>query len=217
VFTAYSPSHLVVLALFAIGTVGLLVYGPRVRGTPAERRVAVWFAVGNLVFGAISLVQGLVPFDVESSLPLQICGFGWLVIAAALLTVRPTLTALTYYWGLTFAVQALVQPTLTQPFPQPEFFVFFLKHALMVCVGLPASSEGNLEFNPFMLFAKDTTIIYSAVGTVEDMRELVHLAAQGKVKSHISRTGALTELPTIFDELEAAQYTGRAVLTDLAH
>jgi alcohol dehydrogenase, propanol-preferring len=90
------------------------------------------------------------------------------------------------------------------------------KHALMVCVGLPASSEGNFEFNPFMLFAKDTTIIYSAVGTVEDMRELVHLAAQGKVKSHISRTGALTELPAIFDELEAAQYTGRAVLTDLA-
>ena len=90
------------------------------------------------------------------------------------------------------------------------------KHALMVCVGLPASSEGNLEFNPFMLFAKDTTIIYSAVGTVEDMRELVHLAAQGKVKSHISRTGALTELPTIFDELEAAQFTGRAVLTDLS-
>jgi propanol-preferring alcohol dehydrogenase len=91
------------------------------------------------------------------------------------------------------------------------------KHALMVCVGLPASSEGNLEFNPFMLFAKDTTIIYSAVGTVEDMRELVHLAGQGKVKSHISRTGTLTELPAIFDELEAAQYTGRAVLTDLAH
>ena len=90
------------------------------------------------------------------------------------------------------------------------------KHGLMVCVGLPATSEGNLEFNPFMLFAKDTTIIYSAVGTVEDMRELVHLAAAGKVKSHISRTGPLTELPTIFDELEGAQFHGRAVLTDLA-
>jgi hypothetical integral membrane protein (TIGR02206 family) len=132
VFTAYSPSHLVVLALFAIGTVGLLVYAPRVRGTPAEHRVAVWFAVGNLVFGTISLVLGMVPFHVQRSLPLQICGFGWLVIAAALLTVQPTLTALTYYWGLTFAVQALLQPTLTQPFPEPAFFVFFLKHVLMV-------------------------------------------------------------------------------------
>lgn len=131
-FTAYSPSHLVVLALFAIGTVGLLAFGPRVRGTSAEHPVAVWFAVGNLVFGTISLVQGLVPFDAQSSLPLQICGFGWVVVAWALLTHRATPTALTYYWGLTLAVQALLQPTLTQAYPQPEFFVFFVKHALMV-------------------------------------------------------------------------------------
>jgi hypothetical integral membrane protein (TIGR02206 family) len=131
-FTPYSPPHLVVLGLFAVGTVVLLVLGPRVRGTTAERPVAVWLAVGNLVFGTISLVQGLVPFEVHSSLPLQICGFGWIVIAWALLTLRPTPTALTYYWGLTLAVQALLQPTLTQPFPQPEFFVFFVKHSLMV-------------------------------------------------------------------------------------
>jgi len=122
----------VALALFAIGTVALLAFGPGVRGTPAERRVAVWFAAGNLVFGTISLVQALVPFHAHSSLPLQICGFGWVIIAWALLTVRPTPTALTYYWGLTLAVQALVQPTLTEPFPQPEFFVFFIKHSLMV-------------------------------------------------------------------------------------
>jgi hypothetical integral membrane protein (TIGR02206 family) len=131
-FTAYSPSHLVVLALFAIGTIGLLTFGPRLRGSPAERSVAVWFAVANLVLGTISALQALVPFHVDSSLPLQICGFGWVVIAWALFSPRPTPTALTYYWGLTLAVQALLQPTLTQPFPQPEFFVFFLKHALMV-------------------------------------------------------------------------------------
>jgi propanol-preferring alcohol dehydrogenase len=88
---------------------------------------------------------------------------------------------------------------------------------LMVCVGLPPTSEGNIEINPFAFFAKDATIIYSAVGTVEDMRELVHLAATGKVKSHVSRTGMLTDLPAIFDELEAARYLGRAVLTDLGH
>ena len=87
----------------------------------------------------------------------------------------------------------------------------------MVCVALPATSEGNIEINPFAFFAKDATVIYSAVGNVEDMRELVHLAEAGKVTSHISRTGVLTDLPTIFDELEAARYVGRAVLTDLGH
>ncbi len=90
-------------------------------------------------------------------------------------------------------------------------------HGLFVAVGLPATSEGNIEFNPFELFAKDATVIYSAVGTVQDMRELIDLAAAGKVKSHVSRTGPLSELGDIFDELEASKYLGRAVLTDLAH
>jgi propanol-preferring alcohol dehydrogenase len=89
------------------------------------------------------------------------------------------------------------------------------KAGLFVGVGLPPTSEGKLELDLFELFMKDPTIIYSAVGTVQDMRELVDLAAGGHVKSHIGRTGALSELDTIFDELEAGAYTGRAVITDL--
>jgi propanol-preferring alcohol dehydrogenase len=87
---------------------------------------------------------------------------------------------------------------------------------LFVAVGLPPRSEGNLELNPLEFFMRDPTLIYSAVGTVQDMRELVDLAAAGKVTTHVSRTGALSELPTIFDELEAAKYLGRAVITDLS-
>ena len=72
---------------------------------------------------------------------------------------------------------------------------------LFVAVGLPATSEGNLELNPFEFFLKDPTLIYSAVGNVQDMRELVDMVAAGQVKSHIGRTGALSELDAIFDEL----------------
>lgn len=91
------------------------------------------------------------------------------------------------------------------------------RRGLYVAVGLPATSEGNFQFNPLELFSRDPTIIYSAVGTVNDMRELVDLAAAGKVKSHVSRTGSLSELDDIFAELESGQYLGRAVITDLAH
>jgi propanol-preferring alcohol dehydrogenase len=91
------------------------------------------------------------------------------------------------------------------------------KAGLFVAVGLPATSEGKFELDPFQFFMKEPTIVYSAVGTVQDMRELVDLAAAGKVKTHVSRTGALSELPTIFDELEAGKYLGRAVVNDLAH
>jgi propanol-preferring alcohol dehydrogenase len=90
------------------------------------------------------------------------------------------------------------------------------KGGLFVAVGLPPSSEGNIQINPFVFFMKDPTMIYSAVGTVQDMRELVALAADGRVRTHVSRTGPLTELGGIFDELEAGKYLGRAVLTDLA-
>ncbi len=114
------------------GTIGLLVAGPRLRGTPRERQVSVVLAWGNLVFGVVSSVVGLFPFRVHHSLPLQICDIAWVFVAWALLTRRPLATALTYYWGLTLSVQALVQPTLTQAFPDPNFFVFWGKHVLIV-------------------------------------------------------------------------------------
>ncbi len=87
---------------------------------------------------------------------------------------------------------------------------------LFVAVGLPPTSDGPFSINPFEFFVKDATLVYSAVGTVQDMRELVALAAAGKVESHVSRRAKLSELPSVFDDLEAGRYLGRALLTDLA-
>jgi propanol-preferring alcohol dehydrogenase len=86
---------------------------------------------------------------------------------------------------------------------------------IFVSVGIPASDEGAIPISPWDLFRKDPLIMSSAVGTVQDVRELVQLAADGHVRTHVSRTGPLSELPTIFAELEAGAYTGRAVITDL--
>lgn len=90
------------------------------------------------------------------------------------------------------------------------------KAGLFVGVGIPPTGDGPFSVDVFRFFLNEPTIIFSAVGTVQDMRELVELAAAGKVKTHVDRTGALSELPTIFDELEAAKFLGRAVITDLA-
>jgi propanol-preferring alcohol dehydrogenase len=84
---------------------------------------------------------------------------------------------------------------------------------LFVAVGIPASSEGNLQLNPWEFFRRDPTLIYSAVGTVQDMRELVDLAVAGRVKTHVGRTATLAELGDVFDELESGHYVGRAVIT----
>jgi len=91
------------------------------------------------------------------------------------------------------------------------------KGGLFVAVGIPPSTDGNLQINPFEFFIRDPTLIYSAVGTVQDMRELVDLAAAGRVHSHVSRVGALSEVDDMLTELQAGAYLGRAVITDLAH
>ena len=64
---------------------------------------------------------------------------------------------------------------------------------------------------------RDATLIYSAVGTVQDMRELVDMAAAGQVTTHVGRTGPLSELDAIFDELQSGKYVGRAIIDDLAN
>jgi propanol-preferring alcohol dehydrogenase len=86
---------------------------------------------------------------------------------------------------------------------------------VFISVGMPAASEGSLSLSPLDLLARDPLIMASAVGNVEEMRELVQLAAEGKVKTHISREACLTELPQVFEELEKGAYPGRALINNM--
>jgi len=132
VFEAYSTSHLVVLGIFVAGVVVLLAIGPVVRGRPVARPLEIALAVGNIAFGAIGTVTEVDLDDIKGNLPLQLCDFAWIPVAWALLTRHPLALALTYFWGLTLALQALVQPTLDEAFPDPNFFAFWGKHVLLV-------------------------------------------------------------------------------------
>jgi D-arabinose 1-dehydrogenase-like Zn-dependent alcohol dehydrogenase len=49
------------------------------------------------------------------------------------------------------------------------------------------------------------------------MRELVGLLAAGRVSTHVSRRGPLSDLGAIFEELDAGSYLGRAVVDDLTN
>ena len=69
------------------------------------------------------------------------------------------------------------------------------RSGLFVAVGLQPTSDGNLELNPFEFFMRDPTLIYSAVGTVQDMRELVDLAAAGRTIHRVREEGRPGGLP----------------------
>ncbi|MFX0126387.1 MAG: zinc-binding dehydrogenase, partial [Candidatus Hodarchaeota archaeon] len=83
---------------------------------------------------------------------------------------------------------------------------------VLIAVGLPALSEGSFSVNPFSFILKGLHITGSLVGTVEEMRELIQLAADGKVRTHVGRLAKLSEINEVFEELEQGKLVGRAIL-----
>ena len=73
-------------------------------------------------------------------------------------------------------------------------------------VGMPAE---DLSFPAIMM--REMRIMSAATGTREDMREVLDLAAAGRVKCQVE-TRALDEVNEVFDEMRAAKITGRVVL-----
>jgi hypothetical integral membrane protein (TIGR02206 family) len=132
------------VALGAGIAVGLCV-GPRRWPGPwvrwAGRALALVLAADALVFVGTPLVDG--NWSVRASLPLALCDVALVVAAVAcwwpgwLLGVE-----LTYFWGLTGTLQAVLTPDLGAGFPQLEFFEFVVGHigivvaALYLVVGL---------------------------------------------------------------------------------
>jgi len=83
---------------------------------------------------------------------------------------------------------------------------------VLVIVGLPALSEGPFSVNPFSFILRGLRITGALVGNIEEMRELVQLAADGKVKTHVERIGKLSDINEVLEELEEGKIVGRAIL-----
>ena len=79
----------------------------------------------------------------------------------------------------------------------------------LLVVGLPAE---NLCFPPIMMAAGEVRIRASAVGTREELREVLALADAGKLRCQVA-TRPLSEVNHALRELDHGQVTGRVVLT----
>jgi hypothetical integral membrane protein (TIGR02206 family) len=136
-FSAYGPSHLVVLAVFAIGT-ALLVWSGRRQSEPQARVFGRAFAVVILVAFAVALVYKILRPNLDVSIPLQLCDVAELIAAYALWSERHWAYVLTYYWCLVLSSQALITPDVGTPeegapdFPHHLFITFFTLHVLVV-------------------------------------------------------------------------------------
>jgi len=133
-FEAFTGQHYLLLVLFVGGAVGIVLLGRRQRGTDAARSFSRVLAIAIPCFTIPSQVFQLTPgdFDLDSSLPLQLCDFAWITAVWGLWTHQRLPVAVTYFWALTLTIQGILTPSLGQVFPEPRFFMFWCMHFLIV-------------------------------------------------------------------------------------
>jgi len=85
-------------------------------------------------------------------------------------------------------------------------FYSVISSGTLMVVRMPSE---DLSFPAIMM--REMRIMSAATGTREDMREVLDLAAAGRVKCQVE-TRALDEVNEVFDEMRAAKITGRVVL-----
>lgn len=85
--------------------------------------LAAWETVG----GAESL---------DAAFPFHLCDIAAFLCGFALITRRPLLCELSYFWGLAGTLQGLLTPNVSYDFPHPVFFAFFLHHGVIVITAL---------------------------------------------------------------------------------
>ena len=142
-FQSFTGQHFGLMAFFMVVFVALVVYGRRHGDDERFRR---GFAVLMLCVCIPLQTLQLLPsdFTLGTSLPLQYCDLTWMVAVVALWTRTWWAVSLTFYWGLTLTVQAIVTPSLGQEFPDPRFFMYWGMHFLSVWAAgwLAASGSG---------------------------------------------------------------------------
>jgi propanol-preferring alcohol dehydrogenase len=78
----------------------------------------------------------------------------------------------------------------------------------LMVVGLPP----EISFAPIMMAAKEIRVQASAVGTRQDLTEMLEMAAAGKLHCQVA-TRPLADVNAILDEMREGKISGRIVLT----
>lgn len=136
VFHPFSSQHFITLAIGAAVTACLIFAGRR-GGRPKQTAVAILIFLNFFAAPMVRLAwRGYADPGIENRLPLQLCDIAAVIAAFALLTRRPLLCDLTYFWGLAATTQALLTPALQLGFPTWPFVVFFVQHFAIVATAL---------------------------------------------------------------------------------
>lgn len=127
------PEHIAALAIIAAACATIAWAARRHPGpwlVHTSQALAGLIAVTYIAESAAYALPG--KWSPDLNLPLHLTDAATIVAVAALLLPRPLLVELTYFWGLTASLQAVITPELSYGFPDLFFFAFFIIHAGVV-------------------------------------------------------------------------------------
>jgi hypothetical integral membrane protein (TIGR02206 family) len=160
---AFTPAHLITVAVIAAVTAALVVTA-RVRPgpwtVPAARGLAILIAGNEASWWVWLSTHGV--YSASYALPLQLCDLAAIVSVLALWFRTPILVELTYFWGLAGSVNGLITPDVSDPFPSFGFIQYFIAHgsivaaALFLVVGLRISPR---PWAPFRVFGLTVAVL----------------------------------------------------------
>ncbi|MEP9384664.1 TIGR02206 family membrane protein [Nocardioides sp. KR10-350] len=130
--TPYGVTHLVPLALFAVGLCVVVALGRRHRTMPGPTAFSRGLALAlPAVMVPLQIWDFATRFDLQSTLPFHLCDLTWVATAFALWTHRPYPAALTCYWGLVLTPQGIFTPSV-EDFPEIWYFGYWALHLMVV-------------------------------------------------------------------------------------
>ncbi len=136
-FQPFTQEHFIALGVGAVVAAIFILVGKR--GGKNQKRATAVLAIINLLVFPLNLWAWLsmsVAKSWDNLLPFHLCDVAALTAALALITKRPLLCALTYFWGLAATIQGLATPAISVGFPAPAFFIFFIHHFVVVIAAL---------------------------------------------------------------------------------
>jgi len=167
-FHPFTPAHFIALAIGTLATVAFLTIGRR--GGNARNLTTALLGFINLSVYPLSQAAWRtldVTKSIDNYVPLHLCDIAAITAGFALITKRPLLCTLTYFWGLAATVQALLTPAITVGFPHLPFIMFFVHHFAVVTAALYLPIvEGWRPKSPFWkspLEAYGWSLVYLAV------------------------------------------------------
>lgn len=130
-FHMWQKAHLITIAIIIIITLSLYYFKKEL--VPYRRMIRI--SIGwILIMSRISLDAWYLITDqwqVQSSLPLELCSIASIVCGMMLLTKNRHLFEIFYFIAIGGAIQAIITPDLNFGFPQYRYIQFFLDHFLL--------------------------------------------------------------------------------------